>query len=64
MKKSVFGLAIFGACHVAAYAQTSVSVYGILDVALRRDSDLAAGKSRLAEVGGIVNTSRWGFRGT
>jgi predicted porin len=64
MKKSVFGLAILGACHVAAHAQTSVSLYGILDVAMRRDSDLAAGKSRLAEVGGMVNTSRWGFRGT
>lgn len=64
MKKSVFSLALLGACNVTAHAQTSVSMYGILDVALRHDSDLAAGKGRTAETGGMVNTSRWGFRGT
>ena len=64
MKKSVFGLAIFGAFNVAAHADTSVSLYGIVDVAVRRDSDLAPGKSKVAEVSGMVNTSRWGVRGT
>jgi predicted porin len=64
MKKSVLGLAVLGAFHVAAHAESTVSLYGILDVAVRRDSDLAAGKSRVAELGGMVNTSRWGFRGS
>lgn len=64
MKKSVFGLAVLGAFNLAAHAETTVSVYGIVDVAVRRDSDLAAGKSRIAEVSGMVNTSRWGFRGS
>jgi predicted porin len=61
MKKSVFGLAVLGAFNLAAHAEPTVSLYGIVDVAVRRDSDLAA---RVAEVGGMVNTSRWGFRGS
>lgn len=64
MKKSVFGLAVLGAFNLAAHAEPTVSLYGIVDVAMRYDSDQAAGKSRLAEVSGMVNTSRWGFRGT
>ncbi|WP_338759403.1 porin [Massilia sp. METH4] len=64
MKKSVLGFAALGVLNVAAYAQSSVTLYGIVDVAVRRDSDWTAGKARIAEVSGMVNTSRWGFRGT
>lgn len=64
MKKSVIGLAILGAFSSATHAESTVSVYGILDVAMRHDSDVAAGKPKTAELGGMVNTSRWGFRGS
>jgi predicted porin len=64
MKKSVFALAVLGASQVAAHAEPSVTLYGIVDVAMRRDSDLAAGKTRIAEVSGMMNTSRWGVRGS
>jgi predicted porin len=64
MKKSVFALTILGAFNAVAHAQSTVSMYGILDVALRHDADVAAGKPKLAELGGMVNTSRWGFRGS
>lgn len=64
MKKSLAALAVFGACNIAVHAEPTVTVYGLVDVAVRRDANPAAGKSRIAEVSGMVNTSRWGVRGT
>ena len=64
MKKTMIALAVLGALSAAANAQTNVTVYGIVDVALRHDTDVQAGKSKDAEVSGMLNTSRWGFRGT
>lgn len=64
MKKSIFGLAILGAFNAGVHAETTVALYGIVDAAVRRDSDVVAGKSKTAVVSGMVNTSRWGIRGT
>ena len=66
MKKTVIALAAAGAAMGAmpAQAQTSVSMYGIVDVAMRHDTDLQAGRARTAQVSGMMNTSRWGFRGS
>jgi predicted porin len=64
MQKSVIALAVLGTLHLAAHAEPTVSLYGIVDVALRRDSDTVADKAKLAELGGMVNTSRWGIRGS
>lgn len=48
----------------AAQAQSSVTLYGLVDVSMRHESDVLAGKSRLSETSGMLNTSRWGLRGT
>lgn len=64
MKKTAIALAILGAACAAAQAQSNVTVYGILDVAMRHDTDIQAGRDRTAQVSGMMNTSRWGLRGT
>jgi predicted porin len=63
MKKTAIALAILGTIG-AAQAQTSVSMYGIVDVSMRHETDVQAGRARTAEVSGMMNTSRWGFRGS
>ncbi|WP_423600202.1 porin [Roseateles sp. MS654] len=48
----------------AAFAQSSVTVYGIADVLLEyRDHMNAAGDHRFGVTSGGMNTSRWGLRG-
>lgn len=71
MKKSLFALAAVGAFAGAAQAQSSVTVYGILDVGfnglMQRDaSGTAVTNSTSASLGGNGNqtTSRLGFRGS
>jgi predicted porin len=64
MKKTIIALAVLGAMASAAQAQSNVTVYGIVDVAMRHDTDVLASKSKDAQVSGMLNTSRWGFRGT
>ncbi|MEN3278236.1 MAG: hypothetical protein V7631_4026 [Massilia sp.] len=64
MKKTAIALAVLGAACATAQAQTSVTMYGIVDVSMRHDTDVQAGRARTAMVSGMMNTSRWGFRGT
>jgi len=64
MKKTAIALAVLAATAGTAHAQTSLSTYGIVDVAMRHDTDLQAGRARTAQVSGMMNTSRWGFRGS
>jgi predicted porin len=73
MKKSLLALAVMGAFAGAAQAQSSVSVYGILDVgyaATSNESKLTAAATPTKAVGrntgngdGGLSTSRLGFRG-
>ncbi|KAF1049369.1 MAG: Outer membrane porin protein [Xylophilus sp.] len=46
-----------------AHAQSSVSIYGMLDVGIVRDSGIAGGGSVLKVSSGVFNGSRLGFRG-
>jgi predicted porin len=63
MKKSLLALAVLGAFSGAAFAQTNVSVYGIIDIGLTRsNSDVAA--TRWGLDSGNWYGSRLGFRGT
>jgi predicted porin len=63
MKKTVFALAVLGAFATAASAQTSVTVYGIVDMGIVRETGGASGSvSRLSS--GVESGSRLGFRGT
>ena len=63
MKKSLVALAVLAASG-AAFAQSSVTLYGVVDVGLWDSS--AAGVSAQMSGSGLMNngTSRFGFRGT
>lgn len=63
MKKSLMALAIFGGFTGASSAQTNVSMYGIVDLGIVRESGGAAG-SMTKLTSGIANGSRLGFKGT
>jgi len=72
MKKSLLALAAMGAFVGAAHAQSSVTVYGILDVGLaseKREATNQAGTVSTNQIdstgkGRAYTTSRLGFRGT
>jgi predicted porin len=62
MKKSLLALAVLTAVTGAAYAQSSVTIYGKVDLGLVLDSGNAAGKSvRISS--GVTGGSRLGFKG-
>ncbi|MBM3349388.1 MAG: porin [Betaproteobacteria bacterium] len=72
MKKSLLALAVMGAFAGAAHAQSSVTVYGVLDAsysAIESNSTTTAGVKTTAKVRNTVNgdgalaTSRLGLRG-
>ncbi|SNC63041.1 porin [Polynucleobacter victoriensis] len=68
MKKSLIALAALATVATAAQAQSSVTLYGIVDMGVMSSNphDTAAGKtgSTLATTSGALSTSRWGVRGT
>jgi predicted porin len=61
MKKSLIALAVVVFSGVAT-AQSSVTLYGILDVALAHVKDGTASNTKIES--GLLNTSRFGFKGT
>lgn len=61
MRKSLLALAIFGAFAGAASAQSSVTVYGVVDLGVLSDDDGTARKTGLES--GLNAASRVGFRG-
>ncbi len=59
MKKSLIALAVLGSVAGVAQAQSSVTLYGIVDVGVIKNKDAAT------ELGsGLLETSRLGFKGT
>ncbi|MDB5764253.1 MAG: porin [Herminiimonas sp.] len=62
MKKAFFALAVLGAVSGAAFAQSSVEVYGIVDMGLVHENNGTTSATRLDS--GNVYGSRLGFRGT
>ncbi len=67
MKKSLFALAAVGAFTGAAQAQSSVTVYGILDVGFQGvTTRVGSAKTNITRFSGegAESTSRLGFRGT
>lgn len=65
MKKSLVALAIAGAFSGAAFAQSSVSLYGIIDGGYQyNDYDRSGAVSGGGIESGIRNGSRWGLRGS
>lgn len=61
LKPIAFAAALLGAS--AAYAQSTVQLYGIVDAGVTRVSGLAAGSVTTVS-SGIMEGSRWGLRGT
>jgi general bacterial porin, GBP family len=65
MKKSLLALAVLGAMASVAQAQTSVTLYGIVDGGLLYKSNQnAAGDATWSFGSGIEATNRWGIRGS
>jgi predicted porin len=64
MKKSLLVLAMMGAFAGFAYAQSSVTVYGIVDVGIAYDSDRTSVGNTTRIDSGNQSGSRLGFRGT
>lgn len=66
MQKKIIALAVAAAASGVAYAQSNVTVYGVVDVGYQRtsSSDTGALKSRNALDSGLQSGSRIGFRGT
>jgi len=68
MKKSLLALAVLGAFAGAAQAQSSVTIYGIVDTGVTYTSKVATGNgdntgSKFAMNSGVINGSRIGFKG-
>jgi predicted porin len=65
MKKSLLALAVLGAFAGAASAQSSVTLYGLLDIGMLRIDPKAAGAAATTGVAtGIQSGPRFGFRGS
>lgn len=66
MQKKIIALAVAGLASTAAFAQSNVQIYGVVDVGYNRSSssDTGALKSRNALDSGMQSGSRIGFRGT
>jgi predicted porin len=62
MKKSILALAALGAITGTAHAQSSVTVYGVVDLAIRNVHNNSG--SIWSEVNGNLNSNRLGFKGT
>ena len=62
MKKAILALAALGSLSAVAQAQTSVTLYGIVDVGIVRESG-TLGPSVTKLSSGIANGSRFGFKG-
>jgi predicted porin len=64
MKKSLIAFAVLSAFAASASAQSSVTVYGILDAGTAYTTNQnAAGDSKTSLDAGNMGTSRWGFKG-
>jgi predicted porin len=65
MKKSLLAFAVMGAFAMSAQAQSSVTIYGIIDAAVMYNSNqTASGGSKTTMDAGQLLTSRWGIKGS
>jgi len=63
MKKSLIAIAVLGAMSSAAFAQSNVTIYGILDAGIVSERGGAAGNNTKL-TSGAASASRIGFKGT
>lgn len=62
MKKSLIALAVTGAVAAPAFAQNSVTLYGIIDAGITYTNN-SGGHSQWQMQSGILQGSRWGLKG-
>ena len=62
MKKSLFALGVLGTFAGAANAQSSVTLYGLIDAGITYTNN-QSGSKNVQATSGAVNGSRWGLRG-
>jgi predicted porin len=64
MKKTILAMAVLAACMSTASAQTSVTIYGVIDAGLAHvDNNSGSVNDRTTVDAGLMQTSRWGFKG-
>lgn len=63
MQKKLIALAVAGLASTAAFAQTNVTIYGIVDVGALYSNGQAPGKNQWNINSGVLSTSRLGFKG-
>ncbi|MFJ5381546.1 porin, partial [Cupriavidus sp. CER94] len=65
MKKSLLALAVGSLCAGSAFAQSSVTLYGIVDQSVRFQTNADAGNHSQTQVtNGAITNSRWGLKGS
>jgi len=64
MKKSLLALAVLGAFAGAASAQTSVTIYGLVDTGIARIDQGGSNNDTVGVESGLNGASRFGFKGT
>ena len=63
MKKTLIVAAVSSSFAIAAHAQSSVTLYGVVDAGLTYTSNVG-GKSNYQQTSGNVSQSRWGLKGS
>jgi len=63
MKKTILAMAVLAACMSTASAQTSVTIYGIIDAGITHVTNDGPVGDRTTVEAGQMQTSRWGFKG-
>jgi len=64
MKKTILAMAALAACMSTASAQTSVTIYGIVDAGVTHVTNDGTTGDRTTVEAGQMQVSRWGFKGT
>ncbi|PFW66730.1 porin, partial [Bacillus sp. AFS075960] len=61
--KIQWSAAVFAAVSGLAYGQSSVTLYGIVDVGIEHINNTSAGGAQTREASGNLSGSRWGLKG-
>ena len=63
MRKQFIALAVLAACAAPVFAQSSVTLYGVIDQGINYTSNVGGGRE-FEMASGYAEGSRWGFKGS